>query len=173
MKLGHRSKGPFCPLAAALIVAIAICSTATALSIRREPVTEQVLIITTPDPFLQDEAVGGGDPATTIHTDIELRDEEAATTVDTMIVADTTGESWEVDPTVSSIVSKDVEIEIRDSTNDNINKFSESDEKPAGGPADDSKVCHKYRSVRHHWSRCGCQLFVKCLLMLIFEKFHI
>ncbi|CAL8143934.1 unnamed protein product [Orchesella dallaii] len=102
MKLGHRNE--WCLVTIALALSFV---SANALSIKREPVTEQVLIITTPDPQFQDETEAN---PTTGATESELRDE--ATTVDSVILHDSTGESWEVDPTSSSILSKDVEIEI-------------------------------------------------------------
>jgi len=145
----------------------------SALSInKRESVTEQVLIITTPTESPQqfnDEvevefgstgySAGSGTTPAAIAQGLVLSDSEqsdqaaVSTTVDTMIVQDTTGggavgggssgESWEVDPTSSSIISKDVEIEI--ATSENSNKIlAQGDSAASGGASQEvgnSKVC--------------------------------
>lgn len=141
----------------------------SALSInKRESVTEQVLIITTQteSPEFNDEvgefgSTGYSGSATTppamaqglvLAADSEQSDQAAvSTTVDTIIVQDTTGggggggEIWEVDPTSSSIISKDVEIEI--ATSENSNKvLAQGDSAASGGASQEvgnSKVCTK------------------------------
>lgn len=127
MKLGERWWVSSAGVVALVSISVIIfTSPAAGLAIARggrEPaVTEQVMVITT-EGAVQDEGeqgvsttVGVGNPVEVM--EVEQNDQPGVgTTVDTIVVQDATGESFEIDPTASSIISKDVEIEITTSEN--------------------------------------------------------